>query len=500
MQATASLEEKERKETERGTGKDGAETTESAETLAPLVMRLSRYAKKERRAVGERATDGFFSYGWQRLIRQARGLAYAFSKGAPGEVCLIGGENYDTALFVLACFFSGRSFALGESAEPPRSPSVLSETSEEKGEREKEATESQQARGEPRFAFLFDAAHAPEAERRYSGDTCLPVERIRSLAEENAEQGEACWQQTVTISEDMTVRFLPMEKGDSEEVYALAPVLNALGFSAAVGLTKNDALLSVYSPRTPLGFFCGLLPALAAGATYCFCRDRRFLLREMRDFRPTVLLASPSVSKAVLTRMQTLTVLHHKPARRRQADDPTANAPKGEGATLDRKPEPEEQETEKNGCTTFGRFSECSDTMIHRLLQATVRASFGGRLQTMAVAGVFPDADDTARALLGYGVSLLSFLPLRGCAFALWRTCPSGSEAWRLAEGLTADICAVSPGGRGRILLSGAGVRHGESEGLTAVPFSLRCEFGRNLWLVTPFFGYIRSPDTLILS
>lgn len=238
--------------------------------------------------------------------------------------------------------------------------------------------------------------------------------------------------------EEMKIVFYDSLRGErcfSES----AAVLSASELAASCRLSAKDTLLFTLPLHSPEGFFGGVLAPLLCGACTVCCPSERSVIRDLKLTRSTVILCSPRLTLAIKKKLSNLCRLPIHVFSKKSA---------------------------LNGGATLIKYFCAAEIACRRLLMARVRVSVGGRLR--ALVSLSEISDDSARALMFFGIECVMVLSTSACIPAAFRYGDDRRRVWTPPRDTVADICDVQRGGIGRITISSPRLCEGSRDG-TAV-------------------------------
>ncbi len=352
---------------------------------------IERHLKKRKKhnAIGETCGTGFVFYTYERLINDAIGAAILLSELAePSDPVTVGTSAYDTAVITIAASVLSRSVIISDSDDSLTFKGIVI---------------TDKNTYSPRFI-------SPSELRTLIAG----VLSRRNPSLPSFERGNA----------KITFR----SKGQSDTYSERAAILSATAFNVGCTLTAKEKMMSLFSPHTPEGFFCGILAPLIAGAYTAVCADARSTVRYMRSLSPTKLFCPSDVAGAILLKL----------LRIKKKIPRTSYTPSPLDATR---------------------------LWINRLSHPRISYLLGGRLRALIVAGEIPKA--SVSALFSLGIYSVMMRSVRGMSPALFRYAGDRAGKWSLPLGTNADMRNVQKGGIGNLVLSSEGVRMGEPVGNT---------------------------------
>ena len=356
-----------------------------------LFDAIERHLKnrKKHNAIGETCGIGFVFYTYERLINDAMGAAILMSELAePSDPITVGASAYDTAVMILAASVLSRSIIISDPGE----------------------------------SLTFNGIVITN-KNTYSPRFISPSE-LRTLIAGVLSRGTPALPTCERGNAEISFRA----GGQSDTYSERAALLSAAAFNAGCAIAKNDRLISLFTPSSPEGLFCGILAPLIAGSSSAVCADARSTVRYMRSLSPTKLFCPTEVAGAIL-----LKILRIK---------------------------------KKFPRTSYSHSPlDTTRLWINRLSHPRISYLLGGRLRALIVAGEIPEG--SANALFSFGIYSIMMRSVRGLSPALFRYAGDRIGKWSLPLGADADMRNVQKGGVGNLVLSSEGVRMGESVGHT---------------------------------
>lgn len=169
-------------------------------------------------------------------------------------------------------------------------------------------------------------------------------------------------------------------------------VSNVLAVRQCIEATADDVFLSFLPLSHTFERTAGYYLPIAAGCAVAFCRSTTFLMEDMRNVRPTVLISVPRIYERAYLAVQERLAKQGVLARALSAMAERVGWRRFEAA----------QEGAKRGVSLVDRLAWAA---LDRLVARKVRAAFGGRLR-IAVAGGAPMPLAVSHFFLAMGVDV----------------------------------------------------------------------------------------------
>jgi len=156
--------------------------------------------------------------------------------------------------------------------------------------------------------------------------------------------------------------------------------------------------------------------------------------------------------------------------------------------------------TKRRGGGSFVLVWERTALSMRRRLSASRIMRLGGSLRYVALFGSFEER--VCRELADFGIVSAGVLSGYGYPFAALRKWYDRNRYWTLPRGMLADICDVKRGGKGRIILSGEGLRMLSGEPILrgCVPGRYRFDGWEGLSLVTDLYGFVLPKGNIFVE
>ena len=354
-----------------------------AESLFDAAERHLKRRKKHL-AIGEadNGIDVFYTY--ERLMKDAAGTAILLSELAhPSDPITVSASPYDTMVVLLAASALSRHVIVSDADKKMTFNGVI----------------------------ITDKS-------TYSPRFISPAE-LRTLIAGVLSRGEPY--PPAALRGKMEITFRQGEKSDTYSEAAL--LLSASAFSVGCAITPRDKIVSVFSPHSPDGLFCGMIAPIISGACVSVCPDSKSLLNHLKDLSPTKLFCPDGTAASLLLKHLKIKKKFPVPSH---------------------SPEP----------------LSPARLWINRLSHPGISYVLGGKLGAIIAVGELPEA--SVNALFTLGIYSVMMRSVRGLSPALFRYGGDKLGAWSLPLGATADMHNVQKGGIGNLILSSLGVRMGD--------------------------------------